>query len=381
MQIIPKKTPAVEIHWQKELANAFTSVHSLLEFLQIDPACIPSTNLMNSFQSDMRPNVGKHEANKTSENKQIISSINPQASLVEHESARQLFAMRVPRPFAKLMQVGNWHDPLLQQVIPQSAEFSEISGFVTDPLQEQGATTKGLIHKYKSRVLLIVRGGCAVNCRYCFRRHFPYQDNHLGQAQYQRVIDYIKADKNINEVIFSGGDPLMANDQQLLTLAAKVDEINHVTRLRIHTRLPVVIPARITNELLACLSSLRVKPVMVLHINHKNEISDSLRHKTIALRKSGVTLLNQSVLLQNINDSAEAICELSEALFDADILPYYLHMFDPVKGAAHFDVSKVKAKAIMAEVIKRLPGFLVPKLVKELPGQPGKTPIDLELEP
>lgn len=367
MQIIPKKTPSVETHWQKELANSFTTLHSLLNYLQIDPSSSPQTSSVNTHK------YASHTA--------IIKAQSTSSLIDEHNRARSLFPMRVPKPFADLMQVGNWHDPLLQQVVPQRAEFIDIPGFVSDPLDEQNTTTPGLIHKYKSRILLIVRGGCAVNCRYCFRRHFPYQQNQLSNGQYQAVIDYVKEDVNINEVIFSGGDPLMANDEQLAKLAHAVDSISHVKRLRIHTRLPVVIPARITQELITLLGSLRVKPIMVLHINHKNEVSAALKEKTKMLQRAGVTLLNQSVLLKNINDSEDAICELSEALFDANILPYYLHMFDPVKGASHFDVSKQNAQDIMAKVIKRLPGFLVPKLVKELAGQPGKTPIDLGLEP
>jgi EF-P beta-lysylation protein EpmB len=367
MLIIPKKTPCVETHWQKELANSFTTLHSLLEYLHIDPSSLPRTDDINEHQALIKQTR--------------IASKNTITTVEQHSQARTLFPMRVPRPFASLMQIGNWHDPLLQQVAPQQAEFIDKHGFVTDPLQEQKGPTAGLIHKYKSRILLVVRGGCAVNCRYCFRRHFPYQDNHLGQAQYQSVIDYVQRDTRINEVIFSGGDPLMANDQQLSKLAKQVDDIAHVKRLRIHTRLPVVIPSRVNDELIAWLKSLRVKPVMVLHINHKNEIGEALREKTRMLTQAGVTLLNQSVLLKNINDNADIICELSEALFDANILPYYLHMFDPVKGASHFDVGKKVAIDIMAEAIKRLPGFLVPKLVQELPGQPGKTPIDLGLEP
>jgi EF-P beta-lysylation protein EpmB len=373
MLIIPKKTPSVETHWQKELANSFTTLESLLEFLQIDPSSLPLAKAPQAPSDTNTPSSAITPEQNT--------SIAPKVIFKQHDHARTLFPMRVPRPFAQLMEIGNWHDPLLQQVIPQQLEFEDKPGFVSDPLQEHDGSTTGLIHKYKSRVLLIVRGGCAVNCRYCFRRHFPYQDNHLGKAQYQSVVDYVKNDANINEVIFSGGDPLMANDQQLSNLAMQFNDISHVKRLRIHTRLPVVIPSRISAELIACLASLRLKPIIVLHINHKNEISSALRDKTKALRDAGITLLNQSVLLQGINDNADDICDLSEALFEADILPYYLHMFDPVKGASHFDVSKRKAQKIMAEAIKRLPGFLVPRLVQELPGQPGKTPIDLGLEP
>lgn len=367
MLIIPKKTPAVETHWQKELANSFTTLQSLLDYLEINPCSIPSAlDIEHPNASNKGP---------------LTQVLNPSEELASHEQARTLFPMRVPKPFAALMQKGNWQDPLLQQVVPQNAEFIDRPGFVIDPLQEQGSSTPGLIHKYQSRILLIVRGGCAVNCRYCFRRHFPYQEHHLGQAQYQEALNYVKQDTRINEVIFSGGDPLMANDQQILRLAKQVDEIPHVKRLRIHTRLPVVIPARVSDDLLVGLSTLRIKPIMVLHVNHKNEIGEHLQRKAQALRRAGVSLLNQSVLLKGVNDNADSICDLSEALFDADIMPYYLHMFDPVKGASHFDVSKAQAKAIMAECIKRLPGFLVPKLVQELPGQPGKTPIDLGLEP
>ncbi len=344
MQMIPKKIQSVETHWQKELANCFTSLESLLEYLSINPQT-------------------------------LAISVN------DHSRARKLFPMRVPRPFADLMQAGNWHDPLLQQVIPQHAEYNNKPGFVEDPLEEQNNPNKGIIHKYKSRILLVVRGGCAVNCRYCFRRHFPYQDNHIKHANYDSVITYVRQHTEINEVIFSGGDPLMANDAHLEALALNISAIANVKRLRIHTRLPVVIPSRINDEFLAWVRQLEVKLVMVMHINHANEVSPALKQKCQQLQQAGVTLLNQSVLLAGINNNADALEALSESLFDAGILPYYLHMFDPVKGASHFDVPRAEGQHIMAELIKRLPGFLVPKLVKELAGQPGKTPIDLKLEP
>lgn len=339
-RIIPKKMLSVETHWQKELANCFTRLDSLLDYLQIT-----------------------------------------QPEIEIHSQARQLFPMRVPQPFADLMEAGNWHDPLLRQVIPLAQEFIQKDGFVDDPLQEQNSKQTGLIHKYKSRVLLIVRGGCAVNCRYCFRRHFPYQDNHLNQSQYAKVIDYIANDVTLNEVIFSGGDPLMAKDTQLAALAQQIEHIGHIKRLRIHTRLPVVIPSRINQEFIEWISALSIKPIMVLHINHSNEVSEALVQKCQLLTSAGVLLLNQSVILKGVNDSIDALEALSESLFSANILPYYLHMLDPVKGATHFDVDKESAKVLMAGLIKRLPGFLVPKLVQELAGQPGKTPIDLGLEP
>lgn len=359
MQIIPKKMPAVETDWQKELANSFTDIFSLLEFLDIDPAKLPRINydvfkLLNT-ENEIAVNV--------------------------HSRARKLFPMRVPKPFANLMQKGKWDDPLLQQVVPNAKEFIDKPNFVTDPLKEQASPIGGLIRKYKSRVLLIVRGGCAVNCRYCFRRHFPYQEHHINRQQYAQILDYIRADSSINEVIFSGGDPLMANDEQLGWLAEQVNNIQHIQRLRIHTRLPVVVPQRINSTFVDWISTLRLKVVMVLHINHANEISHALNEKSRILQQAGVSLLNQSVLLKGINDNASTLENLSEALFNAHILPYYLFLFDPVKGASHFDVSKQEALPIMQELIKRLPGFLVPKLTKEYAGQPGKTPIDLGLEP
>lgn len=343
-RIIPKKILPVETHWQKELANSFTRLETLLDYLQVSPPA-------------------------------------DAGGLEEHSQARKLFAMRVPRPFADLMESGNWHDPLLQQVLPQQAEFVQKDGFVSDPLQEQNSKHSGLIHKYQSRVLLIVRGGCAVNCRYCFRRHFPYQDNHLSSSQYSQTIAYIAKDKSLNEVILSGGDPLMAKDYQLAELAEQISHIDHIKRLRIHTRLPVVIPSRINDEFIAWISNLSIKPILVLHINHANEIGTELIQKCEILRAAGVTLLNQSVLLKGINDTVEQLENLSEKLFSAGILPYYLHILDPVKGASHFEVDKQLSIQLLRELIKRLPGFLVPKLVQELPGQPGKTPIDLGLEP
>jgi EF-P beta-lysylation protein EpmB len=232
-------------------------------------------------------------------------------------------------------------------------------------------------------VLLILKGGCAVNCRYCFRRHFPYKDNHLNQQAFDKIEDYVSSDSSLNEVILSGGDPLMASNESLQALSNRLLRLPHLTRLRIHSRLPVVIPQRIDSGLLELFAQLKakLKTIMVLHINHPNEVSEALKEKCTLLQQQGVLVLNQSVLLKDINDSADVLCELSERMMDAGILPYYLHMFDPVKGASHFDVDKAKATCLMAEMIKRLPGFLVPKLVKELAGQPGKTPIDLGLEP
>jgi len=224
---------------------------------------------------------------------------------------------------------------------------------------------------------MIVKSGCAVNCRYCFRRHFPYQDNSPNKKRWQSALDYIAEHDEISEVIFSGGDPLMASDDHLAWLVEKIEKIPHVTRLRIHSRLPVVIPSRITKNLVSLLKNSRLKATMVLHINHPNEINDELLNALEPLRAARIPLFNQSVLLHGVNDDAQVLISLSEALFDAGIQPYYLHMFDAVQGAAHFDVSEEDAVAIVKTMLASLPGFLMPKLVREIAGQANKTPINL----
>ena len=304
-----------------------------------------------------------------------------QEKYAQHIKARRLFPMRVPRHFVELMEKGNPHDPLFLQVMPLSDEFLTSPGYSEDPLDEHDTAGKGILHKYDSRVLLMVRTGCAVNCRYCFRRHFPYADNAVSKHQWLDVLDYLRNNSQINEVIFSGGDPLMAKDDHLSWLANEIAAIAHIKRLRIHSRLPVVLPERISQDFVEWFTALPLQKVLVLHANHANEMSETLKARLNTLREKGVTLLNQSVLLKGINDSADTISDLSETLFEAGVLPYYLHVLDKVQGASHFYVSDDKGRAIMEEAIKRLPGFLVPKLVREIGGQPGKTPIDLKLHP
>lgn len=340
VQIIPKKLLQVEPHWQKELATGFNDPIALLEHLKID-----SSNLEKDAQ------------------------------------ARRLFPMRVPRAFVAKMEMGNIDDPLLQQVLPNRQEFIAESGFSTDPLEEHDTAGKGLLHKYKSRVLLIVRGGCAINCRYCFRRHFPYQDNAVSKREWQEALNYIDTHPEVEEVIFSGGDPLMAKDDFLAWLADAICQRPQIKRLRIHTRLPVVLPNRIDSEFLAWFGALPIQKVMILHINHANEMDDALKQKCKRLKDNGVVLFNQAVLLAGINDTADAQIALNEAVFDAGIQPYYLYMLDKVQGAHHFLVSDAKARNIMKQVIERQPGFLVPKLVREIGGQAGKTPVDLLMHP
>ncbi|MGE9551264.1 EF-P beta-lysylation protein EpmB [Erwinia amylovora] len=293
--------------------------------------------------------------------------------------ARRLFALRVPRAFASRMQKGDPQDPLLLQVITQSQEFVDAPGYSTDPLDEQTSVVPGLLHKYRNRALLLVKGGCAVNCRYCFRRHFPYSDNQGNRRNWQQALEYIRQQPELDEIIFSGGDPLMAKDHELAWLIAQLEQIPHIKRLRIHSRLPVVIPSRITSALCKQLAGSRLQTLLVTHINHAQEIDQALRDALQQVKRAGVTLLNQSVLLRGINDNAATLAALSHALFDAGVLPYYLHVLDKVQGAAHFYVSDEEARAIMRELLTQVSGYMVPKLAREIGGEPSKTPLDLQL--
>ncbi|WP_105902533.1 EF-P beta-lysylation protein EpmB [Vibrio gangliei] len=293
--------------------------------------------------------------------------------------ARQLFAQRVPQSFVDRMEKGNPHDPLLRQVLPLEEEFEVHEGYSTDPLDEQDNVLPGLLHKYQSRVLMIVKGGCAVNCRYCFRRHFPYQDNKGNKATWQQSLDYIDSHPELDEVILSGGDPLMAKDSELEWLIEGISQIEHIKTLRIHSRLPVVIPNRITEQLCEILKNTRLNVVLVTHINHANEINAEFAASINKLRQVGVHLLNQGVLLKGVNDTVESQAQLSRALFDASILPYYLHVLDKVQGAAHFYVSDERAREIIAGVLKQVSGYLVPTLAREIGGEKSKTPLDLQL--
>ena len=292
------------------------------------------------------------------------------------EDGHALFEVRVPDAYLARIRPGDPADPLLRQVLPLAEEARVATGYVTDPLEEsEHAPAPGLIHKYAGRVLLIASPACAVNCRYCFRRHFPYEENAPSRAQWERTLDYLRDDTSLHEAILSGGDPLAANDRQLAWLVERLDAIPHLRRLRIHTRLPVVIPDRIDEALLGWLGATRLQTVMVMHINHANEIDETVVAACERLKAAGVTLLNQSVLLREVNDSVEALFTLSERLFEAGILPYYLHVLDPVAGAAHFDVADDEARDLVAGLREVLPGFLMPRLVREIPGEASKTPL------
>lgn len=296
--------------------------------------------------------------------------------LPDAELSPQAFKLRVPRGFVERMQRGNPQDPLLLQVLPLGIEHTPAAGYLVDPLAEtQSNPIPGLLHKYQSRVLLTISGACAINCRYCFRRHFPYANNNPGTTGWQAALDYIQQRPEIQEVIFSGGDPLTAPDELLASLAEKIAAIEHVKILRIHTRLPIVLPERIDIPFLKWFTGTRLKPVMVLHCNHPQELDQTVADAAKRLKQAGVLLLNQSVLLKNINDNAAVLAALSEKLFEYDILPYYLHLLDKVQGAAHFDLPRHVAIAIHDELRTLLPGYLLPALVQEIPAAASKMPI------
>ncbi|UAW99115.1 EF-P beta-lysylation protein EpmB [Halopseudomonas nanhaiensis] len=295
-------------------------------------------------------------------------------------AAARDFALRVPEPYLARMRRGDPDDPLLRQVLPIGEELVEQPGYVLDPLGEQHANARpGIIHKYHGRLLLVVSAGCAVNCRYCFRRHFPYAENALSTSEWQDALDYIRNDQSIAEVIYSGGDPLAANDRRLAWLTREIASIGHVRRLRVHTRLPIVIPQRVTPDMLEALCGTRLPVTMVLHCNHANELDGEVAEAVHRLRRAGVTLLNQAVLLRGVNDTLTEQIALSESLGDHGILPYYLHVLDQVRGARHFHVPDDQAIALVGRMMTRLPGFLVPRLVREVAGESGKVPLPVSL--
>lgn len=284
------------------------------------------------------------------------------------------FPLKVPHSFAGRMRRGDPHDPLLLQVLSTGQEMIDSPGYLRDPVGESGATLprRGIIHKYHGRVLLIVSGGCAVNCRYCFRRHFPYSENQNSREQWREALQYISTNSSIEEVILSGGDPLVVTDVQLRQLVEQIAAITHVRRLRIHTRLPVVIPERVTDTLLDAITHADLQTIVVIHCNHAREIDEAVTSALAAMRLRDITTLNQAVLLRGVNDNLEALQALSEVLFSTGTLPYYLHLLDKVQGAAHFDVPEDKARQLLAKLSARLPGYMVPRLVREIAGANAK---------
>ena len=317
----------------------------------------------------------------TKDVKSLLTQLNiPLSDLTQRQQACLDFPLLVPQPFIDKMQRGNANDPLLLQVLPQRTELEVVDGFINDPLAEKHSNLqKGLIHKYHGRVLVLLSTGCAVNCRYCFRRHFPYNENRIGKNDWQGILDYVAQDSSIEELILSGGDPLMLSDQQLEKFIKQAEAIPHLERLRIHTRLPVVIPQRITAKFVEILHSCRFDCAIVLHINHSQELDNKLNARLSKLRQASITLLNQAVLLRGVNDTLEAQVSLSKTLFKAGVLPYYLHLLDKVKGAHHFEISEKDAQQLHQQLLLKLSGYLVPKLVREEAGKGSKTPVPMAL--
>ncbi len=322
-------------NWQTQLSEAISSIDELLEILNLE-------------------------------------SLKAQIYLPAH------FELRVPRAFVAKMTVGDSNDPLLKQVLPDKQEQMVVTGYVADPLAENDQNPiKGLLHKYQSRVLLTITGACAIHCRYCFRQHFDYSANMPTSSAEADIIAYITAHSEINEVILSGGDPLSVSNRRLFAWLDILEGMPQLTTIRLHTRLPVVIPARLDDALLDRLAQSRCRIVMVIHCNHANEIDTLTAEYLQRARVAGIVLLNQAVLLKGINDSVTSQAALSQRLFAAGVLPYYLHVLDKVAGAAHFDSDERLAIKLYWRLLSELPGYLVPKLVRELPNKPFKVPIDI----
>lgn len=319
--------------WKLVLAESFREPGALLKFCEIDPA-------LATFK------------------------------------ARHEFPIRVTRYFASLIEKGNALDPLLLQVLPDAREFSHIDGYSTDAVGDQQAMpVPGLIHKYHGRVLLTLTGACAIHCRYCFRRHFPYSEAGVDYRLDGQVMGYLAGNPEISEVILSGGDPLMVADHKLARLIDQLNGISHIRVLRVHSRVLSVLPERISESLIETIRQFRGQVVFVTHINHPNEISAHNQAVFELLTRQGYQLFNQAVLLKGVNDNPQTLIELSNKLFDSRIVPYYLHRMDKVQGAAHFDLSLEESRRIYKQLRSRVPGYLLPRMVEELAGQLSKTPV------
>ncbi|MGB8484466.1 MAG: EF-P beta-lysylation protein EpmB [Acinetobacter bohemicus] len=325
-----------EQNWQSQLSDLITDPLELLEVLKLCPEQLLSGAILASEQ----------------------------------------FKLRVPRAFVGKMTVGDPLDPLLLQVLPHHLELEDYPDFVTDPLGEEQANQQpGVLHKYKSRFLLTLTGACAVHCRYCFRRHFPYQENLPKNEDWLNIKNYIESQPDINEVIFSGGDPLTLSNRKLKLWIERLESLPQIKFLRIHSRVPIVIPNRVDEELISLLKNSRLRIILVVHSNHAAELDDLTCARLSLLVQQQITVLNQAVLLKGINNSAQVLVDLSYRLFDAGVMPYYLHVLDKVKGAHHFDLSPKEINLIYKDVLENLPGYLVPKLVREIAGEKNKTPL------
>ena len=327
--------------WKRSLARAIREAGDLLERLNLSLSLLPSGFLDGSRQ------------------------------------AAAEFPLLVPESYLARMRPGDPTDPLLRQVLPLGEELDSVAGFSFDAVEDaEFRRAPGLLQKYAGRALLIAAGSCAVHCRYCFRRHYPYGNEPRRLDDWAPAIAELEADPSVSEVLLSGGDPLMLSDERLHELVARLDRISHLRRLRIHTRLPIVLPDRVTDGLLDILRSTRMAPVVVVHANHAAELVGDCAAALRRLRAAGLLVLNQAVLLRGVNDSVEALAGLSESLIDLGVTPYYLHQLDRVAGAAHFEVPIERGRSLISELRRRLPGYAVPRYVQEVPGEPGKSVIE-----
>ncbi|MFO7593088.1 MAG: EF-P beta-lysylation protein EpmB [Pseudomonadota bacterium] len=308
---------------------------------------------------------------------ELLALLNlPQSLLPKAREAARQFPLRVTRSYLSRIRKGDIGDPLLRQVLPLEDELADIPGFEHDPVGDLGASaTPGVLHKYHGRALLTATGACAIHCRYCFRRHFPYGEENPGKQNWQGVVDYLQARPELEELILSGGDPLMLDTPQLEQLSRRLASQPQLKRLRLHTRMPVVLPERIDTALIDWLAGLPWQVVVVIHCNHPAEIDSEVANTLHDLHAKGVTLLNQSVLLRGVNDNENTLLRLHEKLFKHRVIPYYLHLLDRVSGAAHFEVSERKAGELLHSLRQHSPGYLVPKLVREIEGEPHKRPM------
>lgn len=301
----------------------------------------------------------------------------PEALAKPAQRAAATFPLFVPEPYLARIRPGDPADPLLRQVLPLDPELAEVPGFVTDPVEDAAAKlSDGLLQKYAGRALLVTTGACAIHCRYCFRRHYPYSESPRGIEAWTPALDAIAADDTLDEVILSGGDPLTLVDEFVAELVSRIAAIEHVRRIRVHTRLPIVIPQRVTDELLTTLRGTRLAPVVVVHANHPREIDGEVIQALARLVDAGIPVLNQSVLLAGVNDDVDTLAELSQTLVNHRVMPYYLHQLDPVAGAAHFNVAPEIGLKLIEQLQARLPGYAVPRYVQEIPGARSKLPID-----
>jgi EF-P beta-lysylation protein EpmB len=298
----------------------------------------------------------------------------PPAPTAEAAASTAGFPFLVPRGFAARMRPGDPLDPLLLQVLPRAAETRAVAGYEADPLAEETfLAAPGLVHKYDGRALVLVTGGCAVNCRYCFRREFPYATSGATRRGLEQAVAAVAGDESLAEVILSGGDPLLVDDDELATIVERLDAIPHVRRLRIHSRLPVVLPSRVDDGLVAALAGSRLARVVVIHANHPAELDDAVAGAVRRLAGLPAVVLNQAVLLRGVNDSPAVLGALSERLVEIGVVPYYLHLLDRVRGAAHFEVAEAEARQLHRRLQESLPGYAVPRLVREIPGERSKT--------